>query len=74
MQGKREFLLLPVSRGLKFLVITNSALIYINIFTMGWCEVFIYIEREREKKINMETYPMCKNSEMKTVEAAVLHK
>lgn len=35
MQGKREFLLSLGSHGLKFLVIMTSALIYINIFTMG---------------------------------------
>lgn len=75
MQNKREFLLSPVSHGLKFLVITNSALIYINIFTMGYCEVFMYIYMYVCLTQIWKHTPCAKiDSEMKSVEAAVLHK
>lgn len=38
MQSKREFLVSPGFHGLKLLIITNSVLIYINIFTLDYCD------------------------------------
>lgn len=38
MQSKRQFLVSPGFHGLKLLIITNSVLIYINIFTLDYCD------------------------------------